>query len=229
MNKKIIIQSAFNTMGFKKEDELNEEWIKYRLKIFANYTLKSIKIQTNQYFTFLFRCRNETIPLIRKEIGGSLPGNVLIIDELEYDLKVKELIKDFNYLFLVRLSSDDMYIKTFIDMLHNYNPKLETEILINQNCYNYEVNEKRLASFFHLSPQCYVLIYKTIDYLRGKRHSMKQGHADAILLKHELLSGINYMDTVHNKNIISVFKMMDNWKEIKSQDNINKILKEFGL
>ena len=229
MNKKIIIESAFNVWGFNIKNELNKKWIKYRLRIFADYGLRSLKAQTNQYFTFFLRCRDETIPLIKEEIGEILPENVLIVNEEEYEQGIKELIEDYNYLYLARMDSDDMWVRTFINMLHNYNPKSETEILISLNCYNYEINQKRLASFHHHSPQSYVLIYKTIEYLRGKRYHLKGGHAGAIKLKHELLPGINYMDTIHDNNIISVFKMMKEWKEIKDKDKIKEILKEFGL
>ncbi|RLC34518.1 MAG: hypothetical protein DRZ76_02520, partial [Candidatus Nealsonbacteria bacterium] len=78
MNKKIIIQIPFNVQGFNKENEMNPEWIKYRLKLFINYNLKSLKAQTNQFFTALLRCRDITIPLIRREIEREIPENVLI-------------------------------------------------------------------------------------------------------------------------------------------------------
>ena len=78
MNKKIIIQIPFNIFGFNIKNEMDEEWIKQRLQIFVEYGLKSLEAQTNQYFDVLFRCREATIPLVKEELKGRLPENILI-------------------------------------------------------------------------------------------------------------------------------------------------------
>lgn len=230
MNKKVIIQIPFNVQNFNVKNELDENWIEYRLKIFAKYTLKSLKAQTNQFFTALLRCRDSTIPFIKEKI--TLPENVLIVGVEEYELKVKELIKDYNYLYLVRLDSDDRYRNTFVDILQNYSPKPETEVLINQNCYVYDIKQERLASLFYTSPPCYTLIYKTIEYNNGKRYSLKNGHGGAILLKHELLLDRNFMCTIHEKNNTSKFENFRKfipYNEILDKKEIEEILKEFGV
>jgi len=233
MNKKIIIQIPFNVMGFNKENEKNEAWIKYRLKLFTEYNLKSLKAQTNQWFTALLRCRDDTIPLIKEEIEDQLPGNVLIVGIGEYHNKTEELIKGSKYFYQVRMDSDDMYEKNFIDMLHNYTPKPETEVLISQKCYTYDTNQNRLAYFFYHSPQSYVLIFNTEGYQGGKRYYLKNGHGGAILLNHELLAGINYMDTIHQKNDSSYFEGgkggKKEWSEIEDKNDIKEILKDFGI
>lgn len=232
MNKKIIIQIPFNIQCFNPANEINEEWIKYRLRIFADFTLKGLITQTNQYFTALFRCRDETISFIKKEIGNSFPKNILIVGINEYKEQIMELIKDYDYLYLVRLDSDDIYIKTFIDTLQNHPTKIGTEILINQNLYRYDINQKRLVSYFNISPSSYCEIYKTEEYTKGKRYYLKGGHEGAILLKHELISGINYLVTIHEKNNQSIFaiaSIFKEWEEIEKEDEIKEILKEFGL
>ena len=226
MNKKIIIQIPFNIQGLNIKNEMNEEWIRYRLKIFNNYTLKSLIAQTNQHFTLLFRCREETIPFIKKEIGESLPENILIIGK-EHEQKIKDLIKDYKYLYLVRLDSDDMYINIFMDMLHNYTPKLETEALMNGNGYVYNHNTKELAIWEYLSPPFFSLIYEVTDYLKGKRYHLKDGHSGVKFLKYEILSGRNYMVVVHEKNNVTTFEYKAR-KELIF-DGKSEILKSFGL
>ena len=233
MNKKVIIQIPFNIQGFNKENETNERWLKYRLQVFIKYNIKSLKAQTNQYFTALFRCRDETIPYIKKEIKGKLPENVLIVGVNEYQKKIKELIKDYNYLYLVRMDSDDLYVNLFVDTIQNYNPKPETEVLISQDCYTYDIIQKRLAYFWYNSPQSFVLIYKTEDYNQGKRYYLKNGHGGAILLNHELITGVNYMDTIHRRNDSSYFEGgkggKKRWSEIEDKDDIEEILNNFGI
>ena len=233
MNKKVIIQIPFNVQGFNKKNELDDKWIRYRLMLFVNYNLKSLKAQTNQHFTALLRCRDETIPRIKELISKELPENVQIVRVQEYKEKVKELIKDYNYLYLVRMDSDDLYVNAFVDTIQNYSPNPETEVLISQDCYTYDINQKRLAYFFYHSPQSYVLIYKTIEYNRGKRYYLKNGHGGAWLLKHELILGVNYMDTVHQRNDSSYFEGKTGgkkrWCEIQIKEDIAEILNNFGI
>jgi len=233
MNKKVIIQIPFNVQGFNKKNELDKKWIRYRLMLFVNYNLKSLKAQTNQHFTALFRCRDKTIPYIKKEIGGKLPENVLIVGVNEYQKKIKELIKDYNYLYLVRMDSDDLYVNLFVDTIQNYNPKPETEVLISQDCYTYDIIQKKLAYFWYNSPQSFILIYKTKDYNQGKRYYLKNGHGGAILLNHEFITGVNYMDTVHGRNDSSYFEGKKGgkkrWSEIEDKDDIEEILNNFGI
>jgi len=235
MDKKIIIFSKLNTYFNKNnskryQNEINEDWLKYRIDLFKNYCLKSIINQTNQYFTFLLQCRQETMPFIQKTMGD-LPENILLINPTDFHKKIYELSQDYQYLYLARVDSDDMWIKYFVDTLHNYYHKKETEILINQKCYNYDIYSGRLASFFYKSPQSYVMIYKPEEYKKGFRYTLKRGHGGAILLNHEILEGYNYMDTVHNENILKVFKQnnWENWEEIKDSEKIKSILREFGI
>lgn len=231
MSKRIIIQSGFNVMKFNLKLEIDEEWIKFRLKLFTHYALKSLKAQTNQDFIFLLRCRDETIPLIKKDLEGIIPENVFIVGVAEFHEKVRELTKDYDYLYLVRLDSDDMWVRTFVDMLHNYSAKPETEVLLSQYCYNYDIKNKRLSSFFYPSPQSYVLVYKSTEYAEGKRYHLKGGHGGAIFMKHEIIPGFNYMDTIHQTNTCSHFygNVWKDWKEIKDKDEIKNILIEFGI
>ena len=229
MNKIIIMQSSFNCAGFNKENEVNEEWIKSRLKIFINYTLKSMKAQTNQWFTLLLRCREDTIPFIKKETEGLFPDNVLITGVLEYEQKIKDLIKDYDYFYLARVDSDDLWAKTFVDMLHNFFPKPETELLINQYCYNYDIIHNKMVSCFHPSPQSYVLIYKVKEYLEGKRHKLPGGHWAAQTKINEKIIGYNYMDTVHTTNTSSTFESFKREVITIEGEEKNEILLEFGI
>ena len=144
MKKKIIVRSQLNTyfQGTRNivrgRNEQNEEWIKCRINLFKNYCLKSMKAQTNQWFSFMLMCREETIPFITKEMG-KLPENIIIVGRKQGRNKIIELSKGYEILYLARVDSDDMWEKYFIDRMHNYNHKSETEVLINQGCYNYDI------------------------------------------------------------------------------------------
>jgi len=191
--------------------------------------LKSLKAQTNQWFTLLLKCKEETIPFIKKETEGLFPDNIQITGVLEYEQKIKDLIKGYEYLYLARVDSDDLWINNFIDLLHNYTPKPETELLLNQYCYNYDIKQDRLISFFHPSPQSYVLLYKVKEYLEGKRHKLPGGHWAAQTKIHEAIAGYNYMDTVHGTNTSSTFGSFKNQRKEIEGDEKDRVLAEFGV
>jgi hypothetical protein len=226
--KKLIIGMMFNNRNIDK-NELNKDWIDYRLKIFQKYTMKSLINQTNQDFVVLMGVRKETIDYVKSKLDA--PDNIKIRDS---ENTINKLIKGYEYLYILRLDSDDCFINNWIERIHNYKPKEETEILISQYCYNYDINTKRLMKFFLDSPQCYSLIYKVEDYCKGKKYKLPGGHNGAITLKHELLKGYNYMDTVHDKNISSRF-----WEKSKGRLKLHgevievtekkKILQDFGV
>lgn len=229
----IIIRIPFSIRNLNIE--VDKEWNKDRLRIFTNYTLKSIRIQINQGFIAVLKCRDEMIDFIKDELSNltDIPDNLMIVGTKAYDKEIYKIIKDYKYLYEVRLDSDDLYHKTFIDRLHSYNPQPDTEALISQNGYIYDIKTKRLASFFLRSPQSYVFIYKVKDFMNGFFYRPKNGHGGVIKLKHELISGYNYMNTCHNKNTSSNFdyanKRRQRWDKAEIRENVESILKNFGI
>ena len=229
-HKKIIIQIPFS--AHKEEREVSAEWNRNRLKVFVDYTLKSLKIQTNQDFMVLIKCRDVMKEFIIKEINKitSIPNNIRFVGfSKEYLMQIEELITGYRYFYEVRLDSDDMYHKTFIDLLHNYNPKDRTEVLINKKGYIYDSISKKMATFGYTSPPYYTFIYKVEDYLEGFRYKLKEGHGSAIFLKHEILEDYNFMCIIHKYNDSSSFEYLKRFIGESIEDDKENILKEFGI
>lgn len=237
MDKKIIFESRFNTYFIghtdktKKYNDSNEtkkEWLDFRAELTKKYCIPSLVNQTNQNFMAYFYCRIETIDYL-KNIFGELPQNIKLIITGGLPEQLGDI--EEKYLYSVRVDSDDMWEKNIVEKLHNYNHKIDTEVLINQWCYNYDIYNNRLARFFYPSPQSYVLVYNSKEYLEGKRHKLERGHMGAIKLKHEILEGANYMDTIHGTNICSRFDS-NTWQQFKEFTNIEEkreILEKFGV
>lgn len=225
MKKKVIVSIAFNTFGFT-EERFTKKWIDYRMKLFMNYTAQSLKAQTNQNFLTLVRYADETKPLIDEALSKyeKLPANIQFTGK-EYHLIVKEAIKDVDYLYLVRIDSDDMYHKTYIEQMHRYRHKEDTEVLINQNGYLYDTRTNAIAPISYESPQFYTLIYKASDYLNGKRYTLPGGHSGAIKLKHEIIKKRNFLNIIHEHNTLP--KNIINKDTIVSPAEAEKILKQF--
>lgn len=215
--KKLVVRIMFNKRGLD-HNELNKQWIKYRLNIFKNYTVKSLLNQTYKDFTVNISVRNETLEYIQRKLKD-------IPIDLIYNggkLKMKELLKGYEYLYLIRLDSDDCFKNDYFQILNDYISKPETEVLITQNQYDYCVDTKRLASYWYKSPPSYTLIYKVEEYLKGKRHYLKNGHGGAWQLNHEIIDGFNFLSTLHGKNKRRYFNL--DWKE-KGYNNQRKLVK----
>ena len=228
----VVINIKFTS--WRKDQSLDEEWIKNRLRIFAEYTLNSIRAQTRQDFIVIMKCREETFDFTMTEARKimSIPENVMFLNCIKKTSEnelVKEIIAGYKYYYEVRLDSDDMYKKTYVDMLYKYNPKDETGALINQEGYIYDIKTGRLAPYHYTSPPYYTLIYKVEDYLKGFRHDLGAiGHRNVILLKHEILKGNNFLFIIHKENIHSTFELLVSYRGKEIEDGKEEILKEFG-
>ncbi|MTI70793.1 MAG: hypothetical protein FH751_11145 [Firmicutes bacterium] len=223
--KKIIINIKFNSNGFKKE-RLTKEWIENRIKIFNNFTLKSLKKQTNQNFETLVRYEDKTEKHVFNALSKykPLPKNVHFIKESLYDDEVIKSIKGYKYLYLVRLDSDDMYHKTYIDELHNHTPDIYTKALISQKGFLYDSIKNRLVNYKRKSPPFYTLIYNTNSYIKGKRYKIPKGHTDVIKLPHKIFNRKNFVVVVHSNNTTTKF----NGKNIiKTKKKIKEILSNY--
>ncbi|MGF7060017.1 glycosyltransferase [Brassicibacter mesophilus] len=205
MSKKIIIFTSFNNWNQWGESDnriYTKEWIDQRISIFMNYTLKSLKIQTNQNFLHLIMYDPTTKELIQQALANydKLPDNIRFVSPNEYHNQISENIKGYDYLYLVRLDSDDMYHKSYIQQLHNYIHNENTKVLINRRGYIYDSANNRLAKYYHFSPQFYTEIYKVNDYQQGKRHGISGHHLRAYNLPYEILKNPNFINHKHTNN-----------------------------
>lgn len=228
-DKIIVIRIPFSVRNQKRE--LNIEWNKVRIKMFVNYTLKSLKAQVNQDFITLVKCRDDMINFIMGEINKitTLPDNVIFIRASKEMAYLKKAITGYKYFYYVRLDSDDMYHKTYINMLHEYRPKKDTQALINQKGYIYDLISKRMAKFGYESPPYFVLVYKTEDYLKGFNYPLPEGHGSAKRLKYEALGENNFMTVLHTHNKSSSFEHLARFIGKMIETDKESILKEFGI
>lgn len=67
-NKTVIITSMFNVKPYIQNgrDRYTKEWVNYRIKVFHEFTLRSLKLQTNQDFNFFLCYEDATDELINQ-------------------------------------------------------------------------------------------------------------------------------------------------------------------
>lgn len=238
--KRIVIQSTLNCWTYQNHKvlsktsnvRLTKQWIEGRINIFMNYTLKCLKAQTNQEFIANIMYEDCTEDIVQKALGkyNTLPDNIQFCKKSDNKSIIKKAIDDYEYLYLVRLDSDDMYHKSYIQQLYDYNHKDSTQVLINQNGFIYDSMNNKIVKCHCESPTFYTLIYNTKDYLSGIRYKLIGGHPGAIKLSHEIISNYNYIWHVHSSNVLSNFmnlKMHMRGKVITDYSEINKILVGF--
>ncbi|SDI21290.1 Putative rhamnosyl transferase [Alteribacillus persepolensis] len=235
MKKKIIIFNIlFNNLRKKHVPPrphptivLTEKWIQHRMQIFMNNTRKSLENQTNQNFIALVRYEDSTEEIVKNALSKykKLPRNIIFVKESTVDDFIKSKIQGYNYVYLARLDSDDMYHKSMVNRLHKYSPKPGTKVLINQNGFIYHSANNAMATYRKESPPFFILIYKTADYLNGVRHPITK-HKEAIRLPHEILRGQNFIVTVHSSNTSSKFKTRNNNMQVNPRQ-ARKILRDF--
>ncbi|MEW9080222.1 hypothetical protein [Terrisporobacter glycolicus] len=234
MNKKVIVQILLNTRFDINSQwgkiSLTKEWIDYRIDIFMKYTAKSLINQSNQDFITIVRYWDSSEDLVLDALSKykPLPNNILFKKDSEADEIINDYIKDSDIFYIVRIDSDDMYAPDFMGKLNEMNYYDGLQCIICQDGYVYDVLNDRLAMWHYFSPPFYTFVYKTLDYLSGERYVLEGGHCGAIKLNHEILSGLNFVFLVHEKNISSRFDNRPDKKIIESEEK-EIILKELMI
>lgn len=244
-NKIMIIDIPFNIAdnpfwpGFKnlypqaKNTSQTKEWIDYRIDIFNRYTLGSLKNQTNQNFKCVVRYSKESEELVLDALSRyeKLPSNIIFT--IDGDNVIKDLIKDYEYIYHIRIDSDNMYEKNFIDALYKIPYYDGLKCILCQKGYIYEEANKRLASMIHGSPSFYALIYSVDSFLSGVRYNTDPDHWGAIKLEHKIIEEYSYMVIVHGKNVSNEFNAILNYKPLRAktveEEEKEAILKHFNI
>ncbi|CAG5078385.1 Putative uncharacterized protein [Thermobacillus xylanilyticus] len=203
MARRVVIEINFNNYGIVP-DRLKPAWIRNRIAIFRRYTLRCLQRQTNPDFLALLKVAEESEPLLNgplRKDWEDFPPHVRFGSERTCVEAIRAFTSGYDELFVARLDSDDLYRRTFVQLLMDWKPKPGTVALINQNGYMWDTIENVMAEVYHFSPQFYTYIYKTKDYLDGYRVKLPgKGHGFVIKLPHELLPGRNYVNVVHGAN-----------------------------
>lgn len=231
MRKKIVVWILFNTIKYT-EARLTKEWIDERIGIFEKYTLKSMKAQTNQDFEVYLCCDKTTMPIIEECLAKRppLPSNIHFNTTYSNNKSVLTDLEQYDYLYHVRLDSDNLYQKDFIQKLYDYVPKEDTQVLISQNGYVYDESDDALANYFQVSPPFYTHIYKVQDYIDGFRYNTPGGHGAIIKLwRYELVPGNDYLVTIHGNNVSNKRQVLINKRPLIKGEEKEKILDGFGM
>ncbi|MDO5294903.1 MAG: glycosyltransferase [bacterium] len=239
MKKRILFKILLNTR-FRDIKSINPKWkftsedrswIEYRINIFMQYTAQSLKNQCNQEFMAIILYRNSTEDIVKNLLQKyeTLPDNIIFLNENKEDEFITEYLKDSEYLYEVRLDSDDCYIDTFVQDLYNVSANEETQCILTRWGYIWDHHSKRLGRVYYASPPFYTLIYDVKQYQKGFRYTLKGGHVGACRLECEVLEGEQYLFVLHDSNILATFEQRKQKNEILKQEQKKMIMNRFGI
>ena len=226
--KKIILTIFFNTFKWSP-DRLTKPWIDNRLNLFFKYTLPSLRAQTFQDFIAYVYCDIESMDIIKDSLAQreELPLNIIFLDTATIKKQIKQDLLGYDLLYLVRIDSDNMYQKDYLQHLYDYEPKADTQALISQDGYMFDDVTKQMVYYHMESPSFYTFVYLVEDYLKRKIYQVSGGHAYVIsTLKCEVIPGRNYLISIHDDNI--KFK---SWRLNNMVDVVNReeVFRDFGV
>ena len=230
---KTIIWTKLNTTSFKYELETDYRWLNERIKIMNEITIPSIRAQTDKNFLWVIEVREETFDHVKERLEVFeqmylMKTKTKKLDDGSRATQKEEIVREYvddDILYMVRLNSDDMYRKTFIEDLHSLDTAGAEAVIIPKGYFWY-MKEKVVVKLEKPSPPFYVLVYDKQKYLEGFRYSIPGGHRKVKNLKHIKMPGRQWVWVIHdiNNKILRIGKY-PSYKKYKKSDIL--VLKEF--
>ena len=243
-NKIIIIDIPLNTITyFNQRNEfkgLTVEWLEYRLSLFFKTTFKSLINQTDLNYFAVIHYMPESELIVKNYLTKceNLPNNI-IFTAVGDDL-INNLVGDCEFVYKLRLDSDNMIHPSFVENLKIITPTQELQCIIGCKGYLYDIEMNRLAYWDHNSSAFNTYVYdaKTFNSKKNIPSTEPEYHMSAINLNHEFLysnsaDGRSYLIIIHGNNLQNEFEEL-----VKSDycsgvitdlDLKDKILKEFFI
>ncbi len=186
---------------------LDDDYLNSRFNIFEEYTLKSMKGQTNQNFTWLVLFHKRTPDKFKQKIE-QLKNEYNFVD-LYFDDNDKFKFSDYcedniEWFITSRIDNDDMFSDDYIEIIQNYaNNNLHACVLSFEKGLKYDLDSK-----------------KTYEYERKDNHFLSMiGKKDEDILQY---NHAKILDS--GKEVIFLNTNKPMWTEIIHESNVtNKI------
>jgi len=219
------------------------EWWEYRLMIYEQYCLTSLKNQTNKNFMILMSVceyvpEKNQISLLHLLEKCGLQFVMYDINKITIAEALQQYSTKYDTVYHTRIDSDDMFHKDVISEIQSYD-FAHRRALVFQKGYCYDCRNNRLQHYFMPSPPFSTIMFPMSIYLdqqKQNEYTQTIGH-DTIFrgMKSIKLSENKYIVTVHNTNQVTIYqddrtKFRGHETEIEIQNvDINIILKDFGI
>jgi Putative rhamnosyl transferase len=253
MEAKIIFSIPFTGKTPHGDGFRGQNWYEHRLKIFKEYTLKSLMNQTDKNFLLWLQFRpQEKDNIITKLIEDAIKESRLeyvitfngpiimedkaiwhnedLIKRAKKSLKKLKGIKE-NYVIEVGLDSDDMVINTFVEFVKGKEYK---EAFYMRGGFILST-EDRLSQWYNPnSMSIYTINYPTKIFLNAKKHfEFQKGFNSHEQIPDkfnaELLPDGMFCSVTHGQNISTVWEHPFREQEIYNELTKRKIINNFKI
>lgn len=210
---------------------LSKEWISYRLKVFNEFTRRSLEMQTNQDFVAIVGIHESTRYIIQDELKKypRLPSNIIMTSDIQGEIERR--IKGADYMYLIQLDSDDMYHPSFIEYLHHYHVNPNKSVVFANYGYMYNVNTQAMEEYYFSSSNFITQIFSVEEYMKSARYYYYILHAYMKRYPHEEIDKRMSMIILHDKNswpkYAKVYPKL--FEKPKDYTKTKQVLKNFGL
>jgi hypothetical protein len=224
---------------FTRPTRRDMQWWKHRLQIFENFTIQSLKNQTNQNFYFvLYVCKklpDILLPEFEKVLKNSkLKSKIVYIED---ENKVKKELNDFlpisSFVYATRIDSDDLLHKDATSEIQQHCFAWR-RALVFQAGYYYDCVDNRMRHHLKNSPPFHTIMYPYdiyLDLTASKEYRQTSGH-DTVQgrMNSVILSENKYMLLLHGRNNSGRYSEPDKKGfEPIEKEKYDDILKDFGV
>jgi len=230
-----IIHSDFTRNVGKTHD-----WWEYRLKILENYTIQSLRNQTNKnfhYVIYLKQCFPEDLVSDLENIleRSDLKHSIIYYDkEGDLEKRIRTEIGEAKYIYETRIDSDDLYHKEVVEEIQKHEFSWR-RALIYQSGYCYDCINKKMRHHFMSCPPFLTIMYPYEIYLnfdKAVEYRNSPGGHDTIIrnMNPVILSDDRYIVLFHDQNNRSRYteRTEHKFRTIPETEHEN-ILKDFNI
>ncbi len=219
---------------------LSEHWIDYRIKLFLDYTLMSLKSQTDQDFLAILHVHESSLDYVRSVCSREviLPDNLLISDE--GDAIFADRIVDSSKILKLRLDSDNVIHPTYVENARKMAGSSSANIFIGRYGYMYDRLSQRIAEWNHdssafntyvFSPSEYVALRPLASDIPEQHMLAKQGNFAPLYASSP--SGRSFLFVVHDQNLQNNFDALVATEFAgrvwSTSSEVEAILSDFGV
>ena len=217
-----FIETRFNIsyswIPAENRQNLNAEWLEYKLNLFLKYTAPSVLGQDRgNFYWCIFFDKKTPIEIIDKI--KSVDKRIKTFNSIsEYVKKRKLFIKNNDYFSISRLDSDDIYNKSFLTNINDF--KTNKDILYDINFYCIDEKTKNIChkKNTNLCSHFISIITRNKEFNIYKNNHLKFFNNFCFYRDNSIMA----LELIHDKNIKNLFND-------KEQINTNLNLSDFGI
>lgn len=215
------------------------DWWPYRLKILENFTLQSLKNQTEKdfyYVMFLRKCFPVIfLPDLKAVLDRSGLRYSIIYEDTENEIR-NRITTDFpetKYIYATRIDSDDMFHKDVVAEIQTHEFRMRGALIYQKGFY-YDCVNKQMRHIWSVCPPFHTIMYPYEIYLDintiEKYKDTPHGHDEVYRqMSSIVLSENKYMILIHDKNNRSTFSDPGENVSFVPFEQYKEILENFGI